>query len=242
MKTRYIGIAAIALGSLFSANEADAQYWQAASQLQNLISPALSGSGRYKGSVELTGVAGVGSSKLNHVEIATSQGYQYTDWFYMGAGLGVDIVRSSVTQLDYSTGDISDPELPYYNEHFNSNYKRYGQKKTGVMIPLFTDFRFNIPTANTPRSASIFIDLRLGASWLVGNTYLETTHGWLGNDTKFYFRPAIGARIPINRDNPKQAVNIGVAYLLLTGGNNYGWSYNSTQTFSSIGATVSFEW
>lgn len=233
MKTRYIGIAAIALGSLFSANEADAQYWQAASQLQSLISPALSGSGRYKGSVELTGVAGVGSSKLNHVEIATSQGYQYTDWFYMGAGLGVDIVRSSVDEYDIVS-------TPNPGDYIPSGYGYdYGKKRTGVMIPLFTDFRFNIPTGY---SASVFVDLRLGASWLVGNTYLETTHGWLGNDTKFYFRPAIGARIPINRDNPKQAVNIGVAYLLLTGGNNYGWSYNTTQTFSSIGATVSFEW
>lgn len=236
MKIRYIGIAAIALASIVSANEANAQYWQAASQLQSLISPALSGSGRYKGSVELTGVAGIGSSKLNHVEIATSQGYQYTSWFYMGAGLGVDIVRSSVEQMDYATGDNPDNYIP--DRYINS----YGQKKTGVMIPLFTDFRFNIPTGNSPTAASVFVDLRLGASWLLGDTYLETNDGWLGNDTKFYFRPAIGARIPVNRNNPKQAVNIGIAYLLLTGGDNYGWSYGVTQTFSSIGATVSFEW
>ena len=236
MKTRLIGIAAIALASILSANEADAQYWQAASQLQSLISPALSGSGRYKGSVEVMGVAGVGSSKLNHVEISTLQGYQYTDWFYMGAGLGVDIVRSSVDDMMVvSTPDYSGS---YVTGRYGSGYD-YGQKKTGVMIPLFTDFRFNIPTGY---SASVFVDLRLGASWLVGNTYLETNDGWLGNDTKFYFRPAIGARIPVNRDNPKQAVNIGVAYLLLTGGDNYGWSYGVTQTFSSIGATVSFEW
>lgn len=101
MRTRLKGLIPVvgaAMICLSSAQEAKAQLWQATNQLQSLISPALSGSGRYKGSVELMGVAGIGSSKLNHVEISTSQGYQYTSWFYMGAGLGVDIVRSSVDE------------------------------------------------------------------------------------------------------------------------------------------------
>ena len=45
--------------------------------------------------MDVTGVAGVGNNKLNHVEISTSQGYQYNSWFYMGAGLGIDVVRSA---------------------------------------------------------------------------------------------------------------------------------------------------
>lgn len=239
MKAKVLGMALLAGAALVSAPRANAQYWQAASQLQSLLSPALSGSGRYKGSVELTGLAGIGDSKLNHVEISTSQGYQYTDWFYMGAGLGVDIVRSSVSDAPDYANPGSYPSGTYVPGYYPS---RYGHKKTGVMIPLFTDFRFNIPMGQTATSASLFVDLRLGATWLVGNTYMETDGGWLGNDTKFYLRPAIGARIPINSKNPKQAVNIGVAYQLITGGNNYGWVYDGSQTFSSIGATVSFEW
>lgn len=109
------------------------------------------------------------------------------------------------------------------------------------MIPVFTDFRFNIPTGKSPSAASLFVDLRLGATWLVGNRYLRTDDGWLSNNTNFYFRPAIGARIPVNSRNPRQAVNIGVAYLLITSGNNY-WYYDHSVTLSAIGATVSFEW
>lgn len=233
LSRRIFGVMTAAALSVTFAQEACGQYWQAANQLQSLISPALSGSGRYKGSVELMGVAGIGSSKLNHVEISTSQGYQYTDWFYMGAGLGVDIVRSSVD--DGVPADWNDPDGGW------GNSPRYGNKKTGVMIPVFTDFRFNIPTGSSPTSASLFVDLRLGATWLVGNSYIRTDDGWLSNNTNFYFRPAIGARIPINSRNPRQAINIGVAYLLLTSGNNY-WYYDDTQTLSAIGATVSFEW
>lgn len=233
---RRMSLIAAAVFVLSGAQDAAAQLWQAASQLQSLISPALSGSGRYKGSVELSGVAGVGSSKLNHVEISTSQGYQYTDWFYMGAGLGVDIVRSTV-----SDGVPSGAED--YARRWNGwgDSPRYGDKRTGVMIPVFTDFRFNIPTGKSPMSASLFVDLRLGATWLVGNRYMRTDDGWLSNNTNFYFRPAIGARIPVSSRNPRQAVNVGLAYLLITSGNNY-WYYDDTVTLSAIGATVSFEW
>lgn len=239
MRTRLKGLIPVvgaAMICLTSAQEAKAQLWQATNQLQSLISPALSGSGRYKGSVELMGVAGIGSSKLNHVEISTSQGYQYTSWFYMGAGLGVDIVRSSV-----------DEGLPSGNDGYARGWSgwgdspRYGNKKTGVMIPVFTDFRFNIPTGQSATSPSLFIDLRLGATWLVGNRYIRTDDGWLSNNTNFYFRPAIGARIPVSSSNPRQAVNIGVSYLLITSDNNY-WYYDDSVTLSAIGATVSFEW
>lgn len=208
--------------------------------MQSLISPALSGSGKYKGSVELMGVAGVGSSKLNHVEISTSQGYQYTDWFYMGAGLGVDIVKSSVDE-DVYMPDSDGANSGAYGWNGWGTSPRYGHKKTGVMIPIFTDFRFNIPLGSTRGAASMFVDLRLGATWLVGNRYMETDDGWLSNNTNFYFRPAIGARIPVSSRNPRQAINIGVAYLMITSGNNY-WYYNDNQILSSVGATVSFEW
>lgn len=232
MNVKRIISALTLVGALFVfLPEANAQYWEAANQLTNVLSPMLSGSGAYKGSVEIMGVAGIGNDKLNHVEISTSQGYQYNSWFYMGAGLGVDIVRSSYEEMDYTP----DPDA-----YYPTRPSRYGQKRTGVMIPVFSDFRFTIPTGNTASSPSVFIDLRLGASWLVGNNYICTQHNWLRTNTQFYLRPSIGVRIPTNSRNAKQAINIGLSYLLLTS-NNSSWAYDNP-SFSSIGASISYEW
>lgn len=221
LKIRLTAVFAALILWSFNAN---AQYWQAANQLQNLITPALSGSGTYRGSVELSGLVGLGSSRLHHVEISTSQGYQYRDWFYMGAGMGVDIVRSEIGDDTYFGASSPDKS-------------KLRNSKTGVMIPVFTDFRFNIAAG---QSASVFIDLRLGASWLVGGKYLEVTDGYLTNSANFYLRPSAGVRIPVGDKKSKKAINAGLSYLLLTSGNNY-W-YADTQAFSSIGASVSFEW
>lgn len=229
---RIISLAAALMSLLFFTPQARAQYWEAANQLTNVISPILSGSGAYKGSIEIMGVAGVGNDKLNHVEFSTSQGYQYNQWFYMGAGLGVDIVRSSYTDVD----NVYRPES---GEWGPSRPSRFGQKRTGVMIPVFSDFRLTIPTGNSS-SPSVFIDLRLGASWLVGNNYLRTQDNWLRTNTQFYLRPSIGVRIPTNARNARQAVNIGVSYLLLTS-NNSSWAYDNP-SFSSVGASISYEW
>lgn len=211
---------ALAVAAVFGSQSASAQYWEAANQLTNLISPALSGSGAYKGSVELMGVAGLGDNKLNQVEIATSQGYQYNSWFYMGAGLGVSVVHAGGDQ--------------------NEAFSPYSTKTTGVMIPVFSDFRFTFPLGGKSGSG-MFIDLRLGASWLCGNTALVLKNNVMNNSTNFYFRPSIGARFPISSSNPKQAINIGLSYLLLTANNGYWHSYN-TPTLSAIGASISFEW
>lgn len=109
------------------------------------------------------------------------------------------------------------------------------------MLPVFTDFRFDIATGSAPTSPSVLIDLRLGASWLLGNRYMMTDHGYLSNQTQFYCRPSVGVRIPVGSASPRQAVSIGVSYLLLTSGNNY-WYYGDSQTLSAFGASVSFEW
>ena len=123
----------------------------------------------------------------------------------------------------------------------NNDYGRYGYKRTGVMLPVFTDFRFDIATGSAPTSPSVLIDMRLGASWLLGNRYMMTDHGYLSNETQFYFRPSMGVRIPVSSSSPRQAIGIGVSYLLLTSGNNY-WYYGDSQTLSAFGASVSFEW
>lgn len=203
---------------------ANAQYYELANQLTNLISPALSGSGRYKGYVEASGLAGVSDVRANFVGVSTSQGFQYADWFFMGAGMGVDVAMAK-PNIDSADSNPSD----WYSHSLS---------KTKVMMPIFTDFRFNIGSRKT---ASFFIDLKLGAAWLLGSSYLQMKGGYLGNSTQFYFRPSMGVRIPVNAANERQAFNIGLTYQLLTSNSNYGWNQGSA-TLSNLGVTLGFEW
>lgn len=198
---------------------AKAQYYEIANQIPNMISPILSGSFKYKGFVDAAYLKGVGDEHIDFVEIATTQGFQYASWFYMGVGAGVDIAFSEYTVSD----DL----------HHDSN------TETGVMIPLYTDFRFNI---GNKEKTSAFIDLRLGASFLLNNDF-PTQNGYLTNHESFYFKPSIGVRIPINKNNSKQALNIGVSYQLTTFDMyDLRGRYYSDKVFNNVGATVSFEW
>ncbi len=201
-----------------------AQYYQIANQLPQLISPALSGSFDYKGFVELSGLAGVGHNRSNIIDLSTTQGFQYTSWFFMGVGAGVDVVMAQ--QPD---GWRPNPDYDYMSRD---------NTQTKVMIPLFSDFRFNV---NMSSSTSMFIDLKLGAAWLIGSDYLRMADGFMSNETQFYFRPTIGLRIPVSSSNPKQAMNVGISYQLLTSNNNYYWNNNSL-TLNNLGVSVSFEW
>ena len=211
---------------------ASAQYYEIANQLPSLISPILQGGVNYKGFVELSGTAGIGDSRANFVGISTSQGFRYADWFFMGVGIGVDVAiardqdRSQIQPRDYGYNDY-----PGYWDHSYS--------KTKCMIPVFTDFRFNI---GGMQNTSCFIDLKVGAAWLIGNSYLGLSNGaCLNTDTQFYLKPTVGVRIPVNKQNPNQAFNIGVTYQLLTSNNNYYW-YDNGVTLSNIGVTVGYEW
>ena len=201
-----------------------AQYYQIANQLPSLISPALSGSLNYRGFVEFSGLAGLGHNRSNDISITTSQGFQYASWFYMGVGLGVDVMMAQQP-------DGWQPDLDY-------DYMRHDGSKTKVMIPVFSDFRFNIGPRET---TSFFIDVKLGASWLIGSSYLRMADGCLSSGTQFFLRPSVGVRVPVSKQNPKQAVNIGLAYQLLTSNNNYYWNSNSL-TLHNLGVTVSYEW
>lgn len=201
-----------------------AQYYQIANQLPQLISPALSGSLNYKGFVELSGLAGIGPNRANVIDISTTQGFQYASWFFMGVGAGVDVVMAQ--QPD---GWRPNPDYDYM-------YR--GNTKTKVMIPLFSDFRFNI---GSQASTSFFIDLKVGASWLIGSDYLRLGDGFMTNETQFYFRPTIGLRIPVSTERPDHAFNVGVSYQLLTSNNNYYWNDNSL-TLNNLGISVSYEW
>lgn len=136
MKYRKRMLAAAALlAAMGGAQTAHAQYYELANQLPGLISPALSGSFNYKGYVELSSMAGFGDNRVNIVGISTSQGFQYSSWFFMGAGLGVDIAMNN------SNVPTPDFDRPPYWEHSSSTTK--------VMIPAFTDFRFNFGNAGS---------------------------------------------------------------------------------------------
>lgn len=215
----------LAIFALSAAFGASAQYYELANQLPQLLRPALSGSWQYKGFVDATAMAGLGHNRANILSVSTSQGFQYTSWFYMGVGLGVDVAFSNYD------GSLSRADVPGYWEH--------GANKTGAMLPLFTDFRFTFGGASNELSA--FIDLRLGATFLLGNNYPEFGNGYLSNDGQFYLRPSVGLCIPVNSSNSKQAVDLGITYQLITSANNYTWGGRG-MSLNALGFTIAYEW
>ena len=219
-----IAITLIMLLSL--AAGASAQYYQIASQIPSLISPALSGSFSYKGFVEAYGLAGIGNNRANIVGVSTSQGFKYASWFFMGVGIGLDVAMSH----DGDTWAYEGQAPDYWNHPSSS---------TKVMVPVFTDFRFDL---GDQKSIRAYIDLKLGASWLMGSSYLQLQHGRLGGTTQFYLKPSVGIRIPVSKANPKQAVSIGLTYQMLTSNDNYAWWYRDGVTLSTLGLAVAFEW
>lgn len=223
LKPAFLAAAAMALAAT---PEAHAQYYEIVNQLPNLISPALSGSMNYKGYVDVTGTMGIGRDRANFVGISTTQGFQYSSWFFMGAGIGVDLAMSSTSGAAYDW----QPANQWYPQ----------TSRTKAMIPVFSDFRFNIGGNAGP---SMFIDIKAGAAWLLGRTYLELNNGALSNKAQFLLRPSIGVRIPTNKSNPKTAMNIGVTYQLLTADNSWSyWSNSYGPTVSSLGLTLGYEW
>ncbi len=200
------------------------QYYEIANQLPQLLRPALSGSANYKGFVEISGLAGVGHNRANVIDFSTSQGFQYNSWFYMGVGVGVDIAMAQQPSLR-----DNDPDYGYLDRD---------NKKTKVMIPLFSDFRFNI---GSRESTSFFADIRLGAAWMVGNGYLRMADACMSNSTQFYLRPTIGVRMPVKAGDTRHAFNIGITYQLLTSNNNYYRDSNSV-SLNNFGASISYEW
>ena len=65
--------------------------------------------------------------------------------------------------------------------------------------------------------------------------------GFLSNSTQFYMRPTVGLRIPVSRERPDNAVNVGLTYQLITSNNNYYWSSRSL-SLNNLGLSVAYEW
>lgn len=214
--------------ALLASVSASAQYFQIANQLPSLISPAVSGSFNYRGYVDVSGVAGVGTNRANFLGVSTSQGFQYASWFFMGAGIGVDV---AMTNRSTAAPDLPSDQWPGFLNHDAS--------QTKAMIPIFSDFRFNFGGG---AGIGGFVDIKAGATWLIGDSYLELAEARMGGGAQFYLKPTIGIRVPLSASNPRQAVNIGVTYQLITSDNYYSWYHDNSVTLNSFGATIAFEW
>lgn len=203
-----------------------AQYVQIANQISSLVQPALSGSLRYRGFVEALGLAGMGENRANFLGVSTTQGFQYASWFYMGAGLGVNVVMAND-----GNGDTPEVQRPEWFDRPSTTTK--------CMIPVFTDFRFTFGPKDSNISA--YIGLKFGAAWLLGNSYLRLQNGRMSGTTQFYFRPAIGARFAVNKDKPAQALSVALTYQLLTSNNNWDYYGRNDVSLHALGLTIGYE-
>lgn len=224
MKTHKL-LLSILIG-IYSILPASAQYSDIVNGITNALMPALSGNKNYKGFIETDYTQGFGNYRTNFATVSTTQGYQFNNWFYMGAGIGVDVFWS---QIDKDWGDRWKPNTPNWEDNSYTN--------GAVMIPIFTDFRFS---AGDKSQVSFFGDIKVGASFLCSSSYVKIRNGYLTNTTYFYLQPSIGVRIPINKTHPRQALNIGVHYRIIT--SNYWSGYQSTVPLNGVGGNISFEW
>ncbi len=221
MHTRLLTL--LAALALTGGATASAQYYEIANQIPNLITPALQGGFNYKGFIEAEYLHGVGDNSCDFFGISTVQGFRYSSWFFMGAGLGVQYVHTSPAE---------DWQPTYYPGNAINRSSR-----SGCMVPVFTDFRFNI---GSPKGISFFADVRLGASFLVTNSDLRINEGYITNNEYFYPRPSIGIHIPVNPEKNTSAFNIGISYQLLTA--NYWDSWQRNTTLNALGVNASYEW
>lgn len=205
-----IGVIMLTLACFVSS--AHAQFGYMTNQLSEMLSPALSGSFNYKGFVDVAYLAGLGAKgeKADILEITTTQGFKYASWCYIGAGAGVNVL------------------FPQSN---NVNVRN----DVGVVVPLYADFRFNMGNSN---QISLFIDMKLGASFVLSSNDFYVGYHYMSNDPCLYLKPSLGIRLPINKNNPKQAVNLAVSYQLMTPRFSNGINMN----FNNLGATLAFEW
>lgn len=214
LKRLLIAFAAV----IASGSAASAQYYQMTNQTVNMISSIFNSGANYRGFFDVGFTRGIGTYEANVLEFTTTQGAQFTNWFYMGLGAGVDVLFTK-------EADNFNPAA-FTDRSFTSQ---------GCMIPLYSDFRF---TAGSPAKPSFFADLRIGAAFLIGKDYVQIDEAYISRSECFYLRPTVGVRIPVSKSNPKFAVNFGLSYQLIT--TEY-WS-NRNIALNSLGLSAGFEW
>lgn len=203
-----------------------AQIGEIVNGLTNVALPMIQRGEGYKGYLETDFTVGVGNYRSNFLTLATSQGYKFNSWFYMGAGIGVDFLWSTV-----NTGWGAD--------WINNNPDWYAHEKTSsaVMIPVFTDFRFIL---GQQTETAFFVNVRVGAAFLCSDSYVKIRDGYLTSRNYFYLQPAFGVRIPINRTKPRQALDVGLHYRLMTSDYWSSWQHNAS--VNGLGVNISYEW
>lgn len=192
--------------------------------LQPAISPDLSGTGSYKGYVEAGYAHTLGKYNGDFIEISTTQGYQFNNWFFMGGGVGFDLLLSH-KGTDWGSKLTTQP----------ADMKGY--TTTSPMIPIFADFRFLIGDTS---NITFYLGLKVGCSFQLTDKLIAINQGYLTNREYFFLNPSLGVRVPCNKKNPKQAFDVGVKYKLLT--SNYWENINNNITLQAIGAFIAFEW
>ncbi|MDE7402306.1 MAG: hypothetical protein K2M87_02710 [Muribaculaceae bacterium] len=181
----------------------------------------------YKGYVEANYTQGIGHLSSNFVTAATSQGAMITDNIYIGGGIGIDMMW---TTIDAGWG-----------EYFKETDKKWDWKnsvKTAIMIPVFSDFRF--VTRHSSTQSSLFLNLRVGCTFLCNDRFVRIGDGLLTSKEFFYLQPSIGVRVPINRTKPRQAFDLGVHYRLMT--SRYATNWQREAAINGLGINISYEW
>lgn len=205
---------------------ASAQIGDVVNGLTSVMLPAIQRGSGYKGYVEADYTCGVGNYRANFLTLSTSQGYQLTNWFYIGAGIGVDMLWSKINS---GWGNDWIDNNPHWYEHEKTNF--------AVLIPVFTDFRFIM---GNQTDIGFYIELKCGAEFLCSNNYVKIRDGYLTNQNYFYFQPSVGFRIPTCKTRPRQAMDIGVHYRLMTSDYWSNWQRNAS--LNGFGINVSYEW
>ena len=191
------------------------------------VAPDVNLNGHYQGYVDAGFEFGVTKYRADILSIATSQGYRFNPWFYMGAGTGLDFLFSHKS----STWGQGWENAPGFNVNHPST-------KTAVMLPLFGDFRFLI--GNPGKRCSFFLDLRVGASFLLSNKYIAIKDGFITDKTFFYLDPSVGINIPVCQAHPERAIDIAINYRLLT--SSY-WNRRANNiTLQLVGINIGYEW
>ena len=181
----------------------------------------------YKGFVDAGYTFGVTKYHASMLSFATSQGYQFNEWFYLGPGLGLDFLFSRKSKTWGQGWD----DAPGFNVNHPSS-------KSVVMLPVFADFRFLI--ANGSNNCSFFLDMRVGASFLLSDKYIAIKDGFITDKTFFYLNPAIGISIPVSSEYTKRAIDISLTKKLLT--SSYWYRQNNNITLQLLGLNVAYEW
>ena len=190
----------------------------------------------YKGFIEVGCAAGVGTYKANQLDVLTTHGVAFDNGF-VGVGTGVNVLfpKENSSEMKWNMGNFGG------GSGYGPNYSdKTFSTGNAVFIPIYLDLKYNFGIVQV----APFIDLKLGATFLVSDGAVCINNGWLDNRTSIYFSPTIGVRVPIGN---VAAVTFGVTYNLISQ-KYYYYDYwdgpvcSDGISLHSLGARISIEW